>query len=147
MYKLFFFFFFFFKQKTAYEMRISDWSSDVCSSDLIAGEAKWRNRLTQSAVDTLMLGDYEDGEDEEGERVRNGRGVWFEINRDMPVPYGLRQLQRLLELSAPENYAAAILSIDRAIAIDGTPLPRTNLSLISGKGDRRREAGGVLSPL
>src|SRR3546814_4087124 len=29
-----FFSFFFFKQKTAYEMRISDWSSDVCSSDL-----------------------------------------------------------------------------------------------------------------
>src|SRR3546814_7599130 len=28
------FLFFFFKQKTAYEMRISDWSSDVCSSDL-----------------------------------------------------------------------------------------------------------------
>src|SRR3546814_1374516 len=28
--------FFFFKQKTAYEMRISDWSSDVCSSDLFA---------------------------------------------------------------------------------------------------------------
>src|SRR3546814_2280271 len=28
---------FFFKQKTAYEMRISDWSSDVCSSDLLAG--------------------------------------------------------------------------------------------------------------
>src|SRR3546814_3473767 len=30
-----FVFFFFFKQKTAYEMRISDWSSDVCSSDLV----------------------------------------------------------------------------------------------------------------
>src|SRR3546814_11336728 len=30
-----FFFFFFFKQKTAYEIRISDWSSDVCSSDLL----------------------------------------------------------------------------------------------------------------
>src|SRR3546814_6081249 len=29
------FVFFFFKQKTAYEMRISDWSSDVCSSDLV----------------------------------------------------------------------------------------------------------------
>src|SRR3546814_6364549 len=28
-------YFFFFKQKTAYEMRISDWSSDVCSSDLV----------------------------------------------------------------------------------------------------------------
>src|SRR3546814_18841666 len=34
------YFFFFFKQKTAYEMRISDWSSDVCSSDLLGpGEA------------------------------------------------------------------------------------------------------------
>src|SRR3546814_2493572 len=30
---------FFFKQKTAYEMRISDWSSDVCSSDLGSGSA------------------------------------------------------------------------------------------------------------
>src|SRR3546814_3095619 len=30
--------FFFFKQKTAYEMRISDWSSDVCSSDLMLME-------------------------------------------------------------------------------------------------------------
>src|SRR3546814_6649266 len=29
-------FFFFFKQKTAYELRISDWSSDVCSSDLVS---------------------------------------------------------------------------------------------------------------
>src|SRR3546814_3477184 len=31
---MYIFFFFLFKQKTAYEMRISDWSSDVCSSDL-----------------------------------------------------------------------------------------------------------------
>src|SRR3546814_994715 len=34
-YCLFYVVFFFFKQKTAYEMRISDWSSDVCSSDLV----------------------------------------------------------------------------------------------------------------
>src|SRR3546814_7053534 len=34
-----FYVFFFFKQKTAYEMRISDWSSDVCSSDLEIGYA------------------------------------------------------------------------------------------------------------
>src|SRR3546814_8763436 len=48
--------FFFFKQKTAYEMRISDWSSDVCSSDLIGADRplpgflderldRWRGRL------------------------------------------------------------------------------------------------------
>src|SRR3546814_6777676 len=34
--------FFFFKQKTAYEMRISDWSSDVCSSDLLAAAVDQR---------------------------------------------------------------------------------------------------------
>src|SRR3546814_4323710 len=33
---MFFFIFFFCKQKTAYDMRISDWSSDVCSSDLVS---------------------------------------------------------------------------------------------------------------
>src|SRR3546814_6531217 len=39
-------FVFFFKQKTAYELRISDWSSDVCSSDLhIAAAADRRGRL------------------------------------------------------------------------------------------------------
>src|SRR3546814_10090257 len=37
--------FFFFKQKTAYEMRISDWSSDVCSSDLRRGEGDLRNAV------------------------------------------------------------------------------------------------------
>src|SRR3546814_8482412 len=35
------FFFFFFKQKTAYEMRISDWRSDVCSSDLGTRSRSW----------------------------------------------------------------------------------------------------------
>src|SRR3546814_3354385 len=42
----------FFKQKTAYEMRISDWSSDVCSSDLAcrAGRAPWpRDRRARPA--------------------------------------------------------------------------------------------------
>src|SRR3546814_7482585 len=37
--------FFFFKQKTAYEMRISDWSSDVCSSDLFCGTGQRLSRL------------------------------------------------------------------------------------------------------
>src|SRR3546814_20083373 len=50
-----FVFFFFFKQKTAYEMRISDWSSDVCSSDLLEARdldllALERPRLDRRAV-------------------------------------------------------------------------------------------------
>src|SRR3546814_9640396 len=51
--------FFFFNQKTAYELRISDWSSDVCSSDLgrverwrIAAAAPSRSMITRSRRDT-----------------------------------------------------------------------------------------------
>src|SRR3546814_6911327 len=46
-------FFFFFKQKTAYEMRISDWSSDVCSSDLMIRPG-W-TRATQNSGAPLPL--------------------------------------------------------------------------------------------
>src|SRR3546814_18522612 len=48
------FFFFFFKQKTAYEMRISDWSSDVCSSDLAADRAGGKAR--EERVDRVLVG-------------------------------------------------------------------------------------------
>src|SRR3546814_7241340 len=42
-------FFFFFKQKTAYEMRIIDWSSDVCSSDLLRPVRRIASRPVASA--------------------------------------------------------------------------------------------------
>src|SRR3546814_1039923 len=42
---------FFFKQKTAYEMRISDWSSDVCSSDLVRANRAAANWLGRSVAD------------------------------------------------------------------------------------------------
>src|SRR3546814_5397631 len=50
--------FFFFKQKTAYEMRISDWSSDVCSSDLELYRAVAK-RGTQKAL-CVRIGDGQD---------------------------------------------------------------------------------------
>src|SRR3546814_4768510 len=58
------FFFFFFKQNTAYEWRISDWSSDVCSSDLVSsvdgGVPLWSgqhglHRATDGLGDPLLL--------------------------------------------------------------------------------------------
>src|SRR3546814_1460656 len=59
-------FFFFFKQKTAYEMRISDWSSDVCSSDLrqlveavggdLRGLASAASQLASDAPDGVVDG-------------------------------------------------------------------------------------------
>src|SRR3546814_4253909 len=49
-----FVFVFFFKQKTAYEMRISDWSSDVCSSDLSAQPAQGGMTLASNPIQLLI---------------------------------------------------------------------------------------------
>src|SRR3546814_15363229 len=53
-------YFFFFKQKTAYEMRISDWSSDVCSSDLVVvglPDVKGREQILQVHMRKVPLSD------------------------------------------------------------------------------------------
>src|SRR3546814_2044939 len=46
---------FLFKQKTAYEMRISDWSSDVCSSDLPSAAARGGGRAGRSPPHNIRL--------------------------------------------------------------------------------------------
>src|SRR3546814_9044833 len=51
-----FFFIFFFKQKTAYEMRISDWSSDVCSSDLHSLCSRRRPHMKFACPNRALLG-------------------------------------------------------------------------------------------
>src|SRR3546814_9543604 len=60
--------FFFFKQKTAYEMRISDWSSDVCSSDL---DEIFRNNLARL------------------EEIYNGMRIFFDLyqRKMVSAPY------------------------------------------------------------
>src|SRR3546814_10901786 len=51
-------FFFFFKQKTAYDMRISDWSSDVCSSDLTVTEELHAQGTTLDSGLKYVIGGY-----------------------------------------------------------------------------------------
>src|SRR3546814_13146971 len=50
--------FFFFKQKTAYEMRISDWSSDVCSSDLTDAEGRYSIQASQGETMVFSIIGY-----------------------------------------------------------------------------------------
>src|SRR3546814_8410912 len=72
--------FFFFKQKTAYEMRISDWSSDVCSSDL-AGMARMyarAGRRHRRARDRAP--------------VHRRRNAHFDPPRLAPLPSGLHEI-------------------------------------------------------
>src|SRR3546814_5024551 len=83
--------FFFVKQKTAYEMRISDWSSDVCSSDVVArgDEALARAGDDISALrrahEMAAVARAVDGDDETVvdylERVDRADTLW-ELNRD-----------------------------------------------------------------
>src|SRR3546814_10503626 len=73
------FIFFFFKQKTAYDMRISDWSSDVCSSDLLD-------------VGDLLVRDQDVGV---LENRLHALGVGHEVGRDVALvePHTLGQLE------------------------------------------------------
>src|SRR3546814_6897754 len=73
--------FFFFKQKTAYEMRISDWSSDVCSSDLDVIDAMHR-RHDVDAERQLGIAD---------EREQLTRGI---ARMDGRVGHGRRRIVR-----------------------------------------------------
>src|SRR3546814_2411888 len=51
------YFVFLFKQKTAYDLRISDWSSDVCSSDLVSDASRLDAELSRAETDTVELGE------------------------------------------------------------------------------------------
>src|SRR3546814_1961992 len=78
---------FVFKQKTAYEMRISDWSSDVCSSDLLAlvdpvppkrRQGLWRDRLVgrdeardPAIAEVLVIEGIEDARPAEARKAEN----------------------------------------------------------------------------
>src|SRR3546814_10198232 len=89
--------FFLFKQKTAYEMRISDWSSDVCSSDLEGGpEAEphggdqHRHHVDQGDVgERKVLPDGEGGESRPGhDRRRPAVGLRIEAKARRLRPTG-----------------------------------------------------------
>src|SRR3546814_3942010 len=99
--------FFFFKQKTAYEMRISDWSSDVCSSDLVAAQ-HFAETADERRVPMLVAGQAI--ADEHAERRRPLGGEIGKIHRgelppDLLRPFGGKEMDAL---------AAHVVEIGRA---------------------------------
>src|SRR3546814_10328137 len=99
-------FFFFFKQKTAYEMRISDWSSDVCSSDLAVADMR-RARAVKLGIILDRLGqhrgvavtrDLRAGALKRGEDRRDGAvGIDGDI---LALEIGERRLERIAVMDA-----------------------------------------------
>lgn len=108
----------------------------------IVGEAKWRKKLQPAVVANMMYGKKKKNSDE-----HDGKGIWFQINQDIPAPHGLRQLQRLLREIDPDGYSAAIARLDRVLVVrNAEPLPRTNLIMISGGDVPSRTAKTSLIP-
>src|SRR3546814_3137137 len=92
-------FIFFFKQKTAYEMRISDWSSDVCSSDL---------RSTQTVSDTSQSSD---GQKDAGVTVANN----LPDAQDSNAENGSTRSERRVREEETVNYEISKRSEERRV--------------------------------
>ncbi len=113
----------------------------------IAGEAKWRQTWIPSKLDEVMLGKKVAARDGSGDKVHDGKGVWFEINRALNVPIGLKQMQDLLQELEPEKYQDVILSLDRILQLqDADSVERTDLIVLAGGGAAKRGAGTPLLP-
>src|SRR3546814_17017787 len=112
------FLFFFFKQKTAYEMRISDWSSDVCSSDLHALPALLRaEKLQKRAARTGF-----DWPDSEGvyakidEEIEEGKDASSEAHREEEIGdllFAVVNLARNLKVDSDQALRLATAQLDR----------------------------------
>jgi hypothetical protein len=110
----------------------------------LAGEAKWRASLTPATMDELMHGPYTGPVNA---RVRNGEGVWNEMNTGLTAPQGLEQMSRLLREKAREQYAEAIVSLDQALLVNAPALPRTDYVFVAGNRAARRAAGTAYLPV
>jgi hypothetical protein len=123
----------------------------VCLDDkgaverFLAGEAKWRKTLSPSVIETLMIGEWV--KDDAGNRSRSGKGIWFELNRELTAPHGLRQLQEILKTGGLDKFAPTILSMDKILTLkDPIVVPRTDLIVISGNAAATRQTGTTLLP-
>src|SRR3546814_6428414 len=118
--------FFCFKQKTAYEMRISDWSSDVCSSDLFEpyNGAKHNNNVQRylnavspiERISTAVFGDYQitDGIQIFGEFLYTHRK-----SDQLATPGTLRNIS--ISAANPTNPTGQDLLLVRRMLVEGGP--------------------------
>jgi hypothetical protein len=139
------------RERQVYGRHSDDFLAIVLSDDgsvarILAGEAKWRDGLTDSVFENLMFGERVKRPKGSGNFIRKG-GVWDGLNKALTTPHGLRQLQRLIEELAPEDYAAAIVSLDAALTLKTGPVPpRSDLFIVVGNGAKRRKEGDTLLP-
>src|SRR3546814_2793267 len=102
-------FFFFFKQKTAYEMRISDWSSDVCSSDLYLArrDAGWMGQVYRFLG--LTVGCIVHGLSEDERRAAYAADVTYGTNNEFGFDYLRDNMKFRLEDMVQREFNFAIV--------------------------------------
>src|SRR3546814_6695760 len=105
--------FFVFKQKTAYEMRISDWSSDVCSSDLGPAEQP-REARADIVVEIVVARLCRGGQRQPRMIVERVAGV--EIDHRTERPFVERCFVGLVDHARVEQLGGEDVEIERAIA-------------------------------
>src|SRR3546814_2583044 len=113
--KYMYLFFFFFKQKTAYEMRISDWSSDVCSSDLreIARDllaARGILRLAELRAAGVTAATVSRME-KDGEVIRLARGLYQLPDAELDANHSLAE--------AAKRFPKGVICLVSALAFHG----------------------------
>src|SRR3546814_10780309 len=127
-------YFFVFKQKTAYEMRISDWSSDVCSSDLQLHEPK----------SMVVFEDHTSYVSASPSHVRNGLVPkvleMCEAQRRFAQEYGLRFHRTLTDAEAALDDGSNVAGISHAMMAEHYALPG---QLVAGTDSHTPHSGAL----
>src|SRR3546814_20723895 len=127
-------YFFVFKQKTAYEMRISDWSSDVCSSDLQLHEPK----------SMVVFEDHTSYVSASPSHVRNGLVPkvleMCEAQRRFAQEYGLRFHRTLTDAEAALDDGSNVAGVSHAMMAEHYELPG---QLVTGTGSHTPHSGAL----
>src|SRR3546814_9201372 len=130
-------YFFFFKQKTADELRISDWSSDVCSSDLNAMQ-----RAREATPKVEPLSNWSDLVFARAPRPYRYQGIRFFLKHALPLAACLVLVFALFSWQRPE--ATTVLHYQAGKATRQVLLPDgTYLTLDAGTAVDYMEVGGV----
>src|SRR3546814_5294159 len=129
--------FFFFKQKTAYEMRISDWSSDVCSSDLhdfsnkagvVHSEIMLPDGAPERLNDRATLWNEVEGA-EKRKDAQLAREVEFSIPRELNQQQGIQLAREFVEKQFVERGMVADMNVHWDMGQDGQPKPHAHVML------------------
>src|SRR3546814_16652981 len=121
--------FFFFKQKTAYEMRISDWSSDVCSSDLYRKAPKRKGGRVYVEVRSNGEVIFHEGYVTSKEAKRLERGLGLDSGPKAPRPEVTGPTQTYIDLHRHAAVRAALChppKVPRRLMFAHAIVPRTS---------------------